>query len=130
MPMKQTFPMMQTMASNFFQIANVFIISNHPIKMNYAMIQYLRNLLKTLYEIHERHCLHKPNELVLIGGGRFEFYIWEDNENDNQSETYTLMFDEIVMKPLLSTWLKNFKFQYMKSPNDFKENATKTYMTL
>jgi hypothetical protein len=84
---------------------------------------------KQLYEIHERHCLHKPNEqdrdLVLIDGGRFEFYIRENNENENQSKTCNLMFDNIVMKPLLSSWLNNFTFQYIKSPNDFKKMLLK-----
>jgi hypothetical protein len=73
-----------------------------------------------LQKIHDQHCLEKPNEqdrsLVLIDGGRFEFYI-RDEEDD--SPLFPLVFDVNIMKLFLSTWSQK-KFQSIKTPKDFR----------
>jgi hypothetical protein len=99
-------------------------LESHPnLAESMTILEELPSLIQTnlhinqLYDIYKRHCLDKPNEkdrsLVLIDGGRFEFYILDNKDNT--------IFDTFVMKPLLSTWSQSMaNFQFIKTPNDFK----------
>jgi hypothetical protein len=102
-------------------------INNFPSMREFTYIlEKLPSMIKKnlpvnqLHKIHEQHCLDKPNEqhrsLVLIDGGRFEFYI-RDEEDD--SPIFPLMFDVYVMQFFLSTW-SGKKFQFIKTPRDFR----------
>jgi hypothetical protein len=104
---------------------------NKKLKMFISILEDMPLLIKKylpmerLTELHKKHCLDKPNEndrsLVLIDGQRFEFYIPTENDDNDRQELYPLMFDEIILKPLLSTW-SNGKYasKHIKAPHDFK----------
>lgn len=81
--------------------------------------------LKKMHKIYDSHCVETPDEtrrsLVIIDGGRFEFYIPTSEEN---SMTSSFMFDTHIMGPLMSKWLMP-KLTYLKTPTDFKDQLLK-----
>jgi hypothetical protein len=78
-----------------------------------------------MHKIYDSHCVETPDEtrrsLVIIDGGRFEFYIPTSEEN---SMTSSFMFDTHIMGPLMSKWLMP-KLTYLKTPTDFKDQLLK-----
>jgi hypothetical protein len=77
-----------------------------------------------MVKLYKRHCKNVPNEahrtLVMIDGGKFEFYVKDPNRDLDEDEDDECEFDDIVMDPFLTEWNLGYETSYYESAQFFR----------